>query len=762
MSIEQTEESPAPFFKFYTCEQGKNVTIANTKLSKMLIAILLSSFFWAQPMFAQNPSDLSEQIHGEWIMYRGDQFEIKRISEGQEQSSFYNWRGQPLYERSADLKIVSDAVGESRTLIGENATWQYLAGGKTPTDNSWTGLEFDATKQEWKTGEAGFGYGDNDDRTVLPDMRNWYTSVFIRKEFEIPQGADLKHLGMLIRYDDGFIVYANGQRLFTSSNLTEDPETGTVFVQDHEANHPEYFSLEEYARVFHTGKNVIAIEGHNRNFSSSDFTLDPQLMTGGSHSFIKSNQTVSHLSYVTDWFYKDRTWNGKVDDLRIWDRALSNDEVSALWNRGQGSDSISEKSTQGLIGYWPFDGNLQDVSGNERHGKGENSPGFAPGKLGQALNLNGDHQFVTLGGKASDYTPSSGSFTISCWFSVHKFDKRWQTLLAIGDNGWTDWRIHRHNLSRNISFHSGAGTRNNTNIDDGKMHHLVAVHEKGKEVRLYLDNLLSWNGGGANGMRNLQKDRDGWLPAVGANLQAWINAATPLEGNFIPMQDSLRIDTKPSSQNNGGANRFQSGVFRRVTHPEEALLIAAQQGQLEKVATLLKSGVDPDSTSTNSYTALAYAASRGHLDVMELLIANKANVNKAGRFFKTPLLVAVGSPHIDAVKLLISNGAKLNARQGQGASCLHEAAYWGQPKMVEFLLKEQHVDPNVRARNGQTALHHAMSSMISGQPEHNEPYMACLKLLLENGTNPDLRWNRWNALQMANSNGLDEAGKLFP
>ena len=115
----------------------------------------------------------------------------------------------------------------------------------------------------------------------------------------------------------------------------------------------------------------------------------------------------------------------------------------------------------------------------------------------------------------------------------------------------------------------------------------------------------------------------------------------------------------------------------------------------------------------------------------------------------------------DAVKLLISNGAKLNARQGQGASCLHEAAYWGQPKMVEFLLKEQHVDPNVRARNGQTALHHAMSSMISGQLEHNEPYMACLKLLLENGTNPDLRWNRWNALQMANSNGLDEAGKLF-
>ena len=140
------------------------------------------------------------------------------------------------------------------------------------------------------------------------------------------------------------------------------------------------------------------------------------------------------------------------------------------------------------------------------------------------------------------------------------------------------------------------GCGNNTKIDDGKMHHLVAVTEKDKEVRLYIDNILVANNGGNNGIGELEKDQDGWLPALGANLQSRISLATPLEGEFIPMQDSLRVYTKPSGQAQGGANQAQSGVFRKVTHPEEALLIAARKGNLKKVSELLESGVDTTTT----------------------------------------------------------------------------------------------------------------------------------------------------------------------
>ena len=523
----------------------KTLTTIDKKLIKLLVPVWL--VVWTLPGKAEDPPDLLKQVSGDWIMYRGDQYEIKRISPGKVQSSFYDWKGNLRVERTSDLKLDSSADGESKTIIEQGSEWHYLAGGKIPKDSSWTGLSFDAGKAGWKTGKAGFGYGDDDDETVLDDMEGKYLSVFIRREFELPEKVELKGLGLLINYDDGFILHANGRRLFSSSNVTVDEKTGETTVTNHEANGAEYFSLSEYASAFRTGKNVIAIQGINTNLPSTDFTLDPQLLLGGSGSFVETNRKAVHTTFRSDWFYKDRTWNGRVDDVRIWGRALGDDDIASLWNRGQGSAKVSKGLSEGLIGHWPFDGNLKDASGNGRHGKGENSPGFVKGQTGLALQLNGDNQFVTLGGKAADYTPASGSITVSLWFSANKFDKRWQTLLAMGDLGPSDWRIHRFNLTNNMGFVGGMWARNNTKIDDGKMHHLVAVTEKDKGVRLYLDNNLASRSAN-NAFDGIGADEDGWLPAVGANLQGRINLSTPLAGEFIPMQDSLRVVAKASQK----------------------------------------------------------------------------------------------------------------------------------------------------------------------------------------------------------------------
>ena len=716
----------------------------------LVVGILFTTFQIAN---ADNHGNLIKQIEGEWIMYRGDQFEIKKISNGKVESTFYDWKGNSQIKRSANLKLSSDSAGKSEILIKKEEKWQYLAEGKEPDDSSWTGVSFDAEKAGWKTGEAGFGYGDNDDKTVLAEMQNKYTKVFIRKEFEIPEGAELKSLGLLINYDDAFVLHANGRRLLNSNSFIVDEKTGAITVNDHEANNAEYFSLNDYAGAFKTGKNVIAIEGHNRNLESTDFTLDPQLLMGGSGSFVETNRKENHESSQTEFFHKNRSWNGKIDDLRIWGRALSDDEVTALWNRSKGISKITKEMSKSLIGHWPFDDNLKDASGQGRDGKGYNSPGFTDGKIGKALDLNGENQYVTLGGKSVDYTPASGSLTTSLWFSVNKFDKRFQTLIAIGDAGWSDWRIARQQLSNNISYVGGAFVRNNTKINDGKMHHLVAITEKGKQVKLYIDNVLVFNGGN-NGIRDLQADEDGWLPAVGANLQGQINLSTPLEGEFIPMQNSLRVTAKPSQKT--WVNNSHRGLFRKVDLPDEALLIAARKGDIEKVKKLLKAGVDSNTTSPNSYSALAYAGVGGHLDIVKLLLKNKADVNQSSRFQKTPLNVTAGSSQIEAAKILIANGAKLTSRNFNGGFATHEAAFWGQPKMLEFLLKDNVFDPNLRTKNGQTALHYALWKMQKDQDERNKPFLECIKVLLKHGTNPEIRGNNITAIQFAMNKGLNE------
>jgi hypothetical protein len=737
---------------------------AQKKLIKLLVPVWLVAS--TQLGKAEDAPDLLEQVSGDWIIYRGDQYEIKRISSGKVHSSFYDWKGTLRTERTSDLKLDLSTGGESKTVIEKGAEWHYLAGGKTPEDSSWTGLSFAPKKAGWKTGKAGFGYGDDDDETVLDDMEGKYLSVFIRREFELPGKAELKGLGFLINFDDAFILHANGRRLFHSSNLTVDEKTGEVTVANHEANGAEFFSLSEYASAFRAGKNVIAIQGINTKLDSTDFTLDPQLLMGGTGSFVETNRKERHESARTDHFFKDRVWDGKVDNLQIWGRAFNADEVVALWNNGKGTAQVPENLADGLIGHWPFDGNLKDSSGNGRHGTGKNSPGFAKGQFGQALDLNGENQYVTLGGKAVDYTPASGSITVSLWFSVDEFDKRWQTLVALGD-AWSDWRIHRFGVSDNMGFVGGRWARNNASILDGKMHHIVAITEKGKGARLFVDNALVSNNAPnnqASSFAGILPDEDGWLPAVGANLQRHISQSKPLEGEFIPMQDSLRVVATSPTQG-GGNNNSYSGVYRKLDYPEEALLIAARSGDKKKVAALLKAGVKPDVTSPNSYTALGYAGAGGHLEIMKLLLEHGASVNKQARFMKNPLSVVAGSSHIAAAKLLLSNGAEMKA-VGNGGFLTHEAVIWKQPEMLRFILTELKVEPDLKARNGSTALHWAVVKMERGDTVANQPYLESLKLLLKHGADPNLRFTQNNnnspsAIELAVSRGLDDVVALL-
>ena len=70
-------------------------------------------------------------------------------------------------------------------VIARGETWRFLRGRAAPAGSAldWTRLEYD--DGAWETGAAGFGYGDGDDATVLIDMEDRYSSVYIRKRFEV-------------------------------------------------------------------------------------------------------------------------------------------------------------------------------------------------------------------------------------------------------------------------------------------------------------------------------------------------------------------------------------------------------------------------------------------------------------------------------------------------------------------------------------------------------------------------------------------------
>ena len=126
---------------------------------------------------------------------------------------------------------------------------------------------------EWKLGAAGFGYGDDDDQTVLKAMRGKYRSVYIRRAYEVPakapRGAELT---VGIRYDDAFILYRDGKEVLRKG--VEGAGASISKVKKHEAEVWEYFKI---GPANPGQKGVIAIEGHNENIDSSDFTLRPRI-----------------------------------------------------------------------------------------------------------------------------------------------------------------------------------------------------------------------------------------------------------------------------------------------------------------------------------------------------------------------------------------------------------------------------------------------------------------------------------------------------
>ena len=100
---------------------------------------------------------------------------------------------------------------------------------------------------------------------------------------------------------------------------------------------------------------------------------------------------------------------------------------------------------------------------------------------------------------------------------------------------------------------------------------------------------------------------------------------------------------------------------------------------------------------------MQWAAAFGHRDVAELLLANKAEVNAKDDDGHTPLHAAAFNGRRDVAELLLANKAEVNARDDDGATPLHYAARQGHRDVAELLLANK-AEVNARDDDGATPL----------------------------------------------------------
>jgi uncharacterized protein len=117
-----------------------------------------------------------------------------------------------------------------------------------------------------------------------------------------------------------------------------------------------------------------------------------------------------------------------------------------------------------------------------------------------------------------------------------------------------------------------------------------------------------------------------------------------------------------------------------------ALLEAANTGNLSEVERLVESGADVNCRGRNGITPVIQNASM-HLAVKEYLVTHGADLNYTGFAEGTVLMLAAGAGAVDIVQRLIELGAEVNlAMPNRGETALHQAAPAGQSKTVLVLL----------------------------------------------------------------------------
>jgi hypothetical protein len=184
----------------------------------------------------------------------------------------------PIKKPASEPKMAQGIPEHADPLIELRQQWDYLLG-KHPPKN-WTAVDFiPESRDGWMQGFAGFGYGDDDDVTQLKEMQGKHSVVYTRTEFELEPGAATQtvDLGLAINYDDGFIAYLNGHEVLRVGVAEGNGEHAKKIIS-HEAKGFEYFSLKHAIPHLHSDDNILAIEGHNNDLASSDFSLDPYLV----------------------------------------------------------------------------------------------------------------------------------------------------------------------------------------------------------------------------------------------------------------------------------------------------------------------------------------------------------------------------------------------------------------------------------------------------------------------------------------------------
>ncbi len=201
-----------------------------------------------------------------------------------------------------------------------------------------------------------------------------------------------------------------------------------------------------------------------------------------------------------------QTFKGSLDDIGIWNRALSQEEITALYtgepvNPPTTCNPLPSNLQNGLVGYWPFCGNANDESGNGNDGT-VNGAVLANDRFdnsGNSYSFEGNQTIIIPHNESLNL---ASNFSLSLWYNPTIVQDPAVDLLIKGPNDYIGRPYYlRHHGNTNefqgLAFRHATGVfpaapsiEVSSSLPSINEWHHIAISINDSLTSLYVDGLL--------------------------------------------------------------------------------------------------------------------------------------------------------------------------------------------------------------------------------------------------------------------------------
>jgi hypothetical protein len=317
--------------------------------------------------------------------------------------------------------------------------------------------------------------------------------------------------------EGNFLVSASGCSFGWRATSTSLPELGTwvhfALVRD-SMNYQVYINSELY-----------------QTFTAGIEEISPYLFFGGA-------------STVGDY-----TFDGDLDDISLWNRALTQEEITELYTGEPESppatcNPLPSNLQQGLVGYWPFCGNANDESGNGNDGtvNGATLTEDRFGNANAAYSFDGVNDYII-----TEDIGISSSFSAAFFVRYRNYTSYSNQIGGVLISNFTNdflplpigWEVGASIASANLGIGNGQyGLTSNQNLPLDEWHHFAVIcNAVDSLTTIYIDG------------------------------QSIISAEMTFSDEILPFVFGARSNNPPSANYDGSLDDI--GIWNRALTPEE-------------------------------------------------------------------------------------------------------------------------------------------------------------------------------------------------